>query len=312
MLVRKPLDERTYVGLLACDVAARLCHHVFRQPGAACNVDGVAFAGNAHEQAVGGAQGTRVEFNGGVHAALVGIAVVFEDAVVRGNNHKGTPRNKHVERSHCDCAAFLRVGAASQFVQKDKAAAVGFVYHLRNFFHVGRERAQRFVDGLLVADVRKHGAEDGQTRAFFRGDGKARLVQQGKERDGLERNGFAAGVRPGDDEHLFAVHKADVNRHCLVAEQRVACPADGGRFECKVAVLCENPMHVGLPARRRTGCVQQQHGGVGCGKVFAPFAQPGGEFAENFPQLALVFEFQLDELVVCAYDFVRFDVDGLA
>ena len=68
------------------------------------------------------------------------------------------------------------------------------------FAHVGAEGGERLLDALLVADVGVDGGEDGQAAALVGGDGQAGLGHQAEQADGLEGDGLAAGVGPGDEQ----------------------------------------------------------------------------------------------------------------
>lgn len=64
---------------------------------------------------------------------------------------------------------------------------------------MGGEGGEVALDGLGVADVGEDGVEDGEG-GLGGGDGEAGLGHEGKEAEGLEADGFAAGVGAGDDE----------------------------------------------------------------------------------------------------------------
>ena len=66
------------------------------------------------------------------------------------------------------------------------------------------EGGERFFDGLGVADVGEERVKTGKL-ARARGNRDAGLGHHGEQRDGLERDGFAAGVGAADDELAMLV-----------------------------------------------------------------------------------------------------------
>ena len=77
---------------------------------------------------------------------------------------------------------------------------------------VAGERREALGDRLLVADVGEDVAEDRQPRAGLGRDVEAGLVHEGEQAERPQRDGLAAGVRPGDDERRVAVAEPDVDR----------------------------------------------------------------------------------------------------
>ena len=122
---------------------------------------------------------------------------------------------------------------------------------------VRAERGERLLDRLLVADVGEDGVEDGQPGVGVGGDRQAGLRHQREQADRLERDGLAAGVGAGDQEHVEVlgpsvgesrtvgraeqpVAEPGRDRHDVAGEQRVA-----GVLEDEGVRLFEEPGLVG-------------------------------------------------------------------
>jgi hypothetical protein len=119
--------------------------------------------------------------------------------------------------------AFDRVGSGPEFVQDDERPRVGLPQEADDVGHVRREGAERLLDALLVADVGVDAVEDAQHGFGGRRDVQPGLGHQRQQADRLERDGLAAGVRPGDDQRVGFLVQFDVYRHdaCRI-EQRMA------------------------------------------------------------------------------------------
>ena len=75
---------------------------------------------------------------------------------------------------------------------------------------MARERRQRSLDRLLVADVGEDRLDEGDARAGSACDLQSRANHQAGEPDGLEQHGLAAGVRPRDDDAKRGMLEHDV------------------------------------------------------------------------------------------------------
>ena len=95
--------------------------------------------------------------------------------------------------------AFFGIGGGAEFVeQHQRVRGRG----ARDEVDVGDVRGKSreiLLDGLIVANVGEDGVENGQLGAIG-GDGDSGLRHQGQQADGLQGDGFAAGVGAGDDE----------------------------------------------------------------------------------------------------------------
>ena len=198
VLCRKSRDKSGNIGGISRDILSRFFDDGRRETAFLRDVEGAAFARNAHEYAVSRREGFPVELGRRVDAAFVRPSVIFEYTLMRRHERKGFFFNKRVENRHADRSTFLRIGTASEFVEEDEAFFAAFGDRARDVFHVRAERRKRRVDRLSVAYVGKHFIEDRKARTFRCGNRKAALVQKRKERYRFERNRFAAGVRPRD------------------------------------------------------------------------------------------------------------------
>ena len=97
--------------------------------------------------------------------------------------------------------------------------------------HVRRERRERLLEALLVADVGKHVVEDRELRAFARRHVQAALGHQGEQADRLQGHRLAAGVGPGHDQDPKSDSEIEVDRHHGSLRLRVRPDAARTRVE---------------------------------------------------------------------------------
>jgi len=120
---------------------------------------------------------------------------------------------------------FHGVGARAQLVEQDEAAAVRLPDHADDVRHMRGKSAERLLDALLVPDIRQHLVEHGNLASVPRRDHQAAHRHQRQKADRLERDGLAAGIRPGDDERVERIAELDIHGHDLLrVDQRVARP----------------------------------------------------------------------------------------
>ena len=115
--------------------------------------------------------------------------------------------------------ALGRVCARAELVKEQQRALVARLQHTHGVGHVRRERGQRLLDALLVADVGHDLVEHGHGAAVGTRDVQAALRHCREQADGLERDGLAAGIRAGDDERVKFAAERHVDRHGGVLRQ---------------------------------------------------------------------------------------------
>ena len=104
---------------------------------------------------------------------------------------------------------------------------------------VAAKRAQRLLQALFVADVDQHASEHAEAAALLDRHRQTGLDHEREQPDGLQRDGFPAGVRPGDDQQVEVVAQSVADGHHVggifvgrapaadqVDEQWVACQPD--------------------------------------------------------------------------------------
>ena len=91
-----------------------------------------------------------------------------------------------------------------------------------------RERGERLLNALLIADVRQNVVENRNFAAIRRGDHQAAHGHQRQKARRFQRDGLAAGVRAGDDERIKITAEVQIGRHDLIfIDERVARRFDG-------------------------------------------------------------------------------------
>ena len=114
-----------------------------------------------------------------------------------------------------------RIRAGAELVEQHQAAGSGGVDDAHDRAQVPAERGERLRDGLLVADVGEDVAEDRQAAAGRRRHVQPGLVHQRQQAEGPQRDGLAAGVRPGDDQRREVATEPDVDGYDLSRQARM-------------------------------------------------------------------------------------------
>ena len=119
--------------------------------------------------------------------------------------------------------ALGRIRARAELVKEQQRALIARLQHTHGVGHVRRERGQRLLDALLVADVGHDLVEHGHGAAVGTRDVQAALRHRREQTDSLERDGLAAGIRAGDDERVKLAAERHVDRHGgILRQQRMA------------------------------------------------------------------------------------------
>jgi len=131
--------------------------------------------------------------------------------------------NRHTQR-----AALFGVGGRAKLVEQHQRIGRDVERHFADMRDVGGKRAEIFLDGLIIADIRQHLRKDGE---FGLGGGhrNGRLRHQGEQSDGLQTDRFAAGVGAADEQRAALLVEFEADGHHLFAplahnvfEQRMA------------------------------------------------------------------------------------------
>src|SRR5258706_7785187 len=94
---------------------------------------------------------------------------------MRGGQRECAARAKAVEYRNAERAAFFGIGGAAQLVEQDERIRRYVVEHAPNMIDVGGERAEAFLNRLVVADIGEHLLEH-RKLGVGRGDWQAGLV----------------------------------------------------------------------------------------------------------------------------------------
>ena len=172
---------------------------------------------------IGRAQGLDVEFQRGIDHAFRGMRKCLEFGIMRGDQSRASGFKQVSEDRARQCRAFLRVGARAKFIEDDQRALIDLFQDADDVGDVTAERAERLLDGLLIADIGIDRVEARQLRAALGGDVQSALRHEGQQANRFERNRFAARVRTGDDNGACAGLGINIDGHNgLRIEQRMA------------------------------------------------------------------------------------------
>jgi len=108
---------------------------------------------------------------------------VFEFRVMRGDERCASRFEQLSEDGTRQGRAFLRIRPRAEFVEDDERAPVDPLEDVDDVRDVAAERAERLLDGLLVADVGKDGVEGRQFRSALRRDVQSALRHEHEQAD---------------------------------------------------------------------------------------------------------------------------------
>ena len=189
--------------------------------------EGVALAGDADHEPVGGLQGLDIELAAGVDDALGPHGVGLELGVVGGRQGPDLSDMAEIEDGDGERRALGGVGAGSQLVKEAEALAVDPAEDVHDGLHVGGEGGQALLDALLVSDVGVDIPEEGELASVAGRDMEAGHAHELEEADGLEGDGLAAGVGTRDDDHVVVGAQLDIDGDDLFGvDQGMAALAD--------------------------------------------------------------------------------------
>ena len=98
--------------------------------------------------------------------------------------------------------AFRRIGSRAQLVKQTQAVPVAAAENIHNGGHVRREGRERLLNTLLIPDIREDFPEQGQLAVVRGRNMQAGHAHELQQTDRFERDGFAACVRAGDNDHV--------------------------------------------------------------------------------------------------------------
>ena len=139
---------------------------------------------------------------------------------MRGRHGQQRAARERLQHGTRERGSLDGISAGGDLVEQHDRPAIGDLEDLDEVADVAREGREAALDRLLVADVGEHVGDDRQHRALGR-HLQPGLVQQHAERERLQRDGLAAGVRAAQDNgaHVFEV-EVDADDAARV-EQRV-------------------------------------------------------------------------------------------
>ena len=266
----------------------------------------------------GGRQRGGVELHRGIARARLDGGEGAQRLEVRGGHDQRPALGERLENRAGQGRAFVRIGAGAQLVEQHEGAGVRLGEHLADLFDEGGEGREVLGDRLVVADHGEDPLEDRYARAFGRGDVAAGLGHEREQGEGLERDGLAARVGPGNQQQRPVGGELEIHRHDLARgvapalreEQRVACG-----LEVDAALAIEGRPR-GLHAVGEVGAGEHPVQGAERlherGQLVAPRAHRLGQLGEDARGLLLLVALEGDEVVVRLHHRLGLDEKGLA
>ena len=282
---------------LAVDLPLGLLDDLIRQTQPLGDGKGVGLAGNTNQQAERGGQGLHVKLTGGILHARRGHGEGFQLRVVGGGRHSAPQLPHPLDDGNGQGRALHRVRTGAQLIEQHQAVAVRLLQNAHYIGHMGRESGQILFNALLVADIGQHGREYGDGALGRHGDVEAALGHQRQQAQGLQADGFAAGVGAGDDQCVKGLAQLQINGHCLLGvQQRV--PGFPQRQAAVPADLRAVAVHFIGELATGENQVQVHHGLIVPLDVLPVGRRLGGQLRQNAGNLLLLLGLQLNQLVV--------------
>ena len=123
----------------------------------------------------------------------------FEFRVMCCDESRASAFKQVIEDGARQCRAFLRIGARAKFIEDDQRTLIDLFENADDVRDVTAERAERLLDGLLIANIGIHIVEERQFRTAFSRDVQSALRHERQQTDGFQRNRFSARVRTGNN-----------------------------------------------------------------------------------------------------------------
>ena len=125
--------------------------------------------------------------------------VDLERSVMRRDQRPRTGRQKMRRHGHGQRRALLGIGRRAQFIEQHQRACAGQPRKPIQIRDVRGKCRERCLNRLRIADIGQERREHRKIRSRGR-HRNARLCHHRQQRRGLQRHGFAAGIRPADNE----------------------------------------------------------------------------------------------------------------
>ena len=191
------LELRFAVG----EVAARSGDDGGRHTQPRCDLDGEAAAWRSVDEAIGGRECGRVEAERRALHPLGRGRIRLEHVEVRGGHQVRAAAAEVIDDGGAERTALGGVGAGAHLVEQHERRQRQAAIHRHHVGDVRGKRAEAGRDRLLVADVREQALENGQPGAFVGGQVQSGLGHRRKQPRRFQRDGLAARVGSGNDQH---------------------------------------------------------------------------------------------------------------
>ena len=123
------------------------------QPQLSGNGKGIALAGNADEQPVGGRERIHIELTGSILHAVCGQGVNLQFAVVGCCHGANLHVVQVIENGHGQSGTFHRIGTGAQLIEQHQRADIGFFQNGYDIGHMRGEGTEALLNTLLISDI---------------------------------------------------------------------------------------------------------------------------------------------------------------
>jgi hypothetical protein len=234
---------------------------------------------------------------------------------MRCRQSKRAARAEFLEQRDGQGRAFFGRGSRAHFVYQNQRAVGGDFEHRLQVQHVRRKRGEVGGNRLLVADIRQNAIENRQFGAGCR-DRNRRLRRKSRESNRLQRNRFAAGIRPAHHHNRFLAAHRECQRHGFAAlrAQRSFEHWIARRFQAQRISRREFRHHAVVvaskPAPRENG-IEMRDGRRGGFERAVLTTKPFRELFQDARDLRQLVLAELDQPIIQIDSFERLDENGL-
>ena len=188
--------------------------------------EGIALAGDADQQVIGGAQALHIKLAACVLHSRSGQSVHLQLAVVGGGHGPDPPPVEAVQDCDGQSRPFRGISPGAQLVKEHQGMFIHVPEEGDDVGHMRRKSTQALLNALLVPDVGEHIVEHRQLAAVQGGDMKPGLSHQGEKAHRLKGHRLPAGIGTGDDQKIEGVSQrnGDGDYLLLVQERMTALP----------------------------------------------------------------------------------------
>ena len=197
--------------------------HALRDAQLFADEERIGFARHADAQLIGRAQRVQIQLTAGIDNALGFQSKHLQLRVVSGGHQQHAAAAQLFNDGHSQRSTFGGVGTGTKLVQQHQCVRHGKLQNAGDLFHMTGEGGKALLNALFIADIHQKFVKYADLAALVSRDQKAALRHGAQQARCFQGDGFATGVRSGDDQRIVIPAQSNIHRHALFRiDQRVA------------------------------------------------------------------------------------------